>query len=219
MVNESSPLIALSNYEAVQVVSDAAKKASNSQVATVAKASGKKLLAQAKKYADAAANGRTGLRLLAFLGGGAIVIDSIFCILSNALSLHFIAVLIDVYALFIGIAAIVMESEPDVLPFTTGARSFFGGSNLKIHALIRFRFCSFKPLFGNFRALLRIYSQWDRTGHILFCCRYFSHIKGMKNYANNINLSTSKLWNERTKLTFVSFVRIQAYALMPAVFS
>lgn len=124
-MNESSPLIALSNYEAVQVVSDAAKKASNSQVATVAKASGKKLLAQAKKYADAAANGRTGLRLLAFLGGGAIVIDSIFCILSNALSLHFIAVLIDVYALFIGIAAIVMESEPDVLPFTTGARSFF----------------------------------------------------------------------------------------------
>lgn len=133
MVDEESPLLALANYEAVQVVKESAKKIANSEAAavateaaSVATESAKKVLTKAKKYANMASTGQTGLRMLAFLGGCSIVIDSILCFIWDVFTLHFIAALIDFYTFFIGIAAIVMESAPDVLPYSRHVRSFFG---------------------------------------------------------------------------------------------
>ena len=126
MVNEESPLIGLANYEAVQVVTDAAKKVANSEAASVATETAKRLLSKAKKYGEIASSGRTSLRMLAFVGGLAIIVDGILCLVWDAITFKFINALIDFYTIVIGIAAVVMESEPGALPWSTNLRSNFG---------------------------------------------------------------------------------------------
>jgi len=106
MANETSPL----NAEQIGFAKEKAKEV------------GTKALA----YARTVANGNASIRVMALIGGFALVVDSLSSFLNNVLSFHWDSALINFYAMFIGLSAIIMESDKEAIPYATMLRAKLG---------------------------------------------------------------------------------------------
>jgi len=91
-----------------------------------AKEKAKEVGTKALAYAKTVANGNGSIRVMALIGGSALVVDSVSSYTTNLMAFQYGAALINFYAMFLGLSAIIMESDKEAIPYDAMLREKIG---------------------------------------------------------------------------------------------